>query len=120
MPTSFTREQRTQLLGFLSTGNNNAKNASSIAAFLGFPTGGNQVKTRKLMTECIDIDGDLIGSTLKRPKGYFIISFLVELDNYLDTLENRAKEINDRRSSLIRNWNNNYSTSPTSKRLKRY
>lgn len=66
MPTNFTQAQRTRLLAILQIGKRNAINATNIAKALGFPTGGNQVKTRDLIRECIQIDGDLIGTPFFR------------------------------------------------------
>ena len=120
MPTNFTQAQRTQLLAILQIGKRNAINATNIAKALGFPTGGNQVKTRNLIRECIEIDGDLIGSSLSKPRGFYLIDQTKknELDSYLDSLENRAIDILRRREWLIHNWNKIVAGNPTTKIVK--
>jgi len=107
MPINFTQNQRNKLLIFLSFGKGNAINAKTIAIHMGFPKGGNQVKTRNLIRECIESDNDLIASTLSNPKGFYKIDTanIVELHEYLDSLEHRCREINDRRTQLLNNWN---------------
>ena len=107
MPINFTAGQRNNLLRFLQIGKANAINAETVARHLGFPTGGNQVKTRNLIRECIEIDGDLIGASTGRPAGFFIINSVNELETYLDSLENRTRRDNDRRTALINNWSAN-------------
>lgn len=120
MPTTFTQAQRTQLLAILRIGKRNAINATNIARALGFPTGGNQVKTRNLIRECIENDGDLIGSSSSMPRGFYLIDQTnkSELDSYLDSLENRAIDILRRREWLIRNWNNAIVGNPTNRIVK--
>ena len=115
MPTNFTNAQRNRLLSVLRIGKRNAINATTIARALGFPTGGNQVKTRDLIRECIEIDRDLIGSTLSNPKGFYLIypTNKGEIEAYLDSLENRAKDILKRREWLVQNWNNTVAGNPT-------
>ncbi|MGC4038853.1 MAG: hypothetical protein QM764_23045 [Chitinophagaceae bacterium] len=107
MPVNFTQTERTRLLQFLNYGIRTAVNAIAIANHMGYPIGGNQVKTRTLITECIEHDQDLIASTLKKSRGYYKIrrNNIQELNDYLDSLENRAREINNRRTNLINNWN---------------
>ncbi len=68
MPVNFTQAERTRLLQFLNYGKGTAVNAVAIATHMGYPIGGNQVKTRTLITECIQHDQDLIASTLKKPR----------------------------------------------------
>ncbi len=82
-----------------------AINAKNLAQTLGYHAGGNQVRLRGLIKECIEIDGDLIGSATGRPAGFFIISAINELETYLDSLENRTRSDNDRRTALINSWN---------------
>lgn len=120
MPTNFTNAERTRLLALLQVGKGNAINATSIARVLGFPIGGNQVKTRNLIRECIEIDGDLIGSSLSKPRGFYLIDTTNkgELESYLDSLENRSIDILKRREWLIQNWNNTVVGNPTIKVIK--
>jgi hypothetical protein len=107
MPVNFTQQQRQALLQALRRGRQNAINAQTLAQNLGYPTGGNQVELRSLIKECIEIDGDLIGAATGQPAGFFIIAALNELENYIDTLENRTRSDNERRTALINSWNNN-------------
>jgi L-ribulose-5-phosphate 3-epimerase UlaE len=89
MPVNFTQAERMRLLQFLNYGIGTAVNAAAIAAHMGYPIGGNQVKTRNLITECIEHDQDLIVSTLKKRRGYYRIrrNNIQELNDYLDSLE---------------------------------
>ena len=107
MPTNFSQAQRQALLNTLQNGRPNAISAFDLATQLGFPTGGNQVQLRSLIKECIEIDGDLIGAATGQPAGFFLISTLAELEEYLDSLENRTRSDNQRRTALINSWNNN-------------
>ena len=106
MPINFSQQQRQALLAALGNGRPNAIGARRLAQILGYPTGGNQVQLRTLIKECIEIDNDLIGATTGRPAGFFIITNTIELDAYLDSLENRTRSDNDRRTALINSWNN--------------
>lgn len=105
MPVTFTQQQRQALLNTLGVGKPAAIRALVLAQTLGYPTGGNQPKLRKLIKECIEHDGDLIGSTTGQPPGFFIINTIAEIDEYLDSLEGRIRSDNDRRSALIAQWN---------------
>ena len=112
MPINFTQAERSALLRTLRIGRQNAIGARRLAQILGYPTGGNQVRLRSLIKECIETDGDIIGAATNRPAGFFIISSLTELEIYLDSLENRTDRNNNRRTALINNWNNNPNTNP--------
>ena len=105
MPINYTQQERQALLNTLGVGRRNAIGAHRLAILLSYPSGGNQVKLRGLIKECIEIDGDLIGASTGRPAGFFVISTLTELEVYLNSLENRTQSDNDRRSALINNWN---------------
>lgn len=105
MPVTFTPQARQALLNTLQQGRANAIGAKVLAQILGYPTSGNQVKLRKLIKECIEIDSDLIGAVTGRPAGFYLISNVNELEQYLDSLENRTRSDNKRRSALINNWN---------------
>lgn len=107
MPTNFTQQQRKALLSALKKGRKNAIGAKPLAQLLGFSIRSNQVQLRSLIKECIEQDGDLIGSATGKPAGFFIISTLDELEKYLDSLEHRTRSDNTRRTALINNWNNN-------------
>jgi len=88
----------------LQKGRANAIKAKKLAKILGYSTKNNQVDLRTLIKECIEVDGDLIGAATGKPAGFFIISNSQELENYLDTLESRARKDNERRTALINNW----------------
>lgn len=107
MPLNYTRQERHALLNSLGIGRANATGARRLAQILGYPTGGNQVQLRGLIKECIEIDDDLIGAATGRPAGFFIISNVNELENYLDSLENRTRSDNQRRTALLNSWNGN-------------
>ena len=106
MPNNFSQQDRQNLLNALGQGRALAIGAKRLAQTLGYPTGGNQVRLRTLIKECIEIDGDLIGAATGRPAGFFLISTLQELERYLDSLENRSRSDNDPRPALINSWNN--------------
>lgn len=106
MPVNYTQQQRQALLAALGNGRQNAIGARRLAQLLGFSTGGNQVQLRGLIKECIEYDGDLIGAATGRPAGFFVITNLAELERYIDSLENRTRSDNDRRTALINSWNN--------------
>jgi len=107
MPNNFTQQERQNLLNHLGNGRANAIGARTLAQNLGYPIGGNQVQLRSIIKECIEIDGDLIGAATGRPAGFFIISTVQELENYIDSLENRTRSDNERRTALINSWNQN-------------
>jgi len=105
MPNNFSQQDRQALLSALGQGRTTAIGASRLAQALGYPTGGNQVRLRTLIKECIEIDGDLIGAAAGRPAGFYLISTIQELETYLDSLENRTRSDNNRRTALINSWN---------------
>ena len=117
MPINFTPQQRQALLAALGHGRQNAIGARRLAQQLGFPTGGNQVQLRTLIKECIEHDGDLIGAATGRPAGFFIITSLAELERYVDSLENRTRSDNNRRTALINSWNGNPNNQNTNRQL---
>ena len=117
MPNNFTPLQRQILLQHLGLGRANATGARALSQLLGLPVGGNQVQLRGLIKECIEIDGDLIGAATGRPAGFFIINTLQELERYADSLENRTRSDNDRRSALINRWNTVNINNNTSKTI---
>lgn len=106
MPTNFSQQQRQALLSALGTGRQNAIRARRLAQTLGYPTSSNQVQLRTLIKECIEVDNDLIGAATGRPAGFFIIVSVDELETYLNSLENRTRSDNDRRTALLNNWIN--------------
>jgi len=108
MPINFTLIERRNLIAALGNGRHSAITAARLANILGYPTTGNQVQLRSLIKECIEIDGDLIGAVTGRPAGFFKISTLLELNNYVDSLERRTRSDNTRRTALINNYNTRY------------
>ncbi len=106
MPNNFSQQERQSLLNTLGHGRETAIGAEELAQILGYSISGNQVQLRALIKECIEIDGDLIGAATGRPAGFFLISNLQELEIYIDSLENRTRSDNDRRTALINSWNN--------------
>ena len=117
MPVNDTQLQRQGLLAALGNGRHNATGARRLAEILGFPKGGNQVKLRGLIKKCIEHDAYLIGAATGRPAGFFHIQTLAELENYLDTLENRTRSDNTRRSALIQSWNAIHNSQNTNKQI---
>jgi len=117
MPTNFTSVERIALLNILQSGRQNAIRAEDLARILRYPTTGNQVKLRKLIAECIEVDNDLIGAATGRPAGFFLIANISELEVYLDSLENRIRNDNHRRSSLLTNWNSRPISPNTNKHI---
>ena len=118
MPNNFPQHERQDLLNNLGTGRANAIGARRLAQILGYPIGGNQVRLRSLIKECIEFDGDLIGAATVSPSGFFIISDLQELESYVDSLENRTRSDNQRRTALINSWNRNNTTQTTKQILR--
>lgn len=117
MPINYTQQDRQVLLAALQNGRQNAIGARRLAQIIGYPTGGNQVRLRGLIKECIESDGDLIGAATGRPAGFFLIITCNELDTYLDSLENRTRSDNSRRTALINSWNNNPINQNTNKQI---
>lgn len=117
MPNNFTQQERQNLFNTLGNGRANAIGARRLAQLLGYPTGGNQVQLRSLIKECIEIDGDLIGAATGRPAGFFVISTINELETYLDSLENRTRSDNTRRTALINSWNNHQGNAQTNRQI---
>lgn len=105
MPITFSNNERKKLLNNLQKGRLTAIKAENLAAAMGYPIGGNQVKLRTLIKECIEHDGDLIGAATGKPPGFFLIASLNELEKYIDSLENRTRSDNTRRTALLTSWN---------------
>lgn len=93
-----------KILKAIPKGKTNAATAKAIATSLGLPSNNNQVMLRKIIKNAIEEDGELIGSTTSKPKGFFWIENRDELINYLDSLEHRIQKTINRRNSLIVNW----------------
>ena len=117
MPVNFTQQERQALLNSLGTGRRSALGAVALCNMIGFPTKGNQIQLRRLIKECIEVDSDLICAATGRPAGFFMVSNVAEFNSYIDSLENRTRSDNDRRSALIRSWNAVNISQPTSRNI---
>jgi len=87
MPLNYSQQERQALLTNLRNGRQSAISAHRLALTLGYPSGGNQVRLRGLIKECIEHEGDLISASTGRPAGFFLISNTLELEAYIDSLE---------------------------------
>lgn len=105
MPNNFSQQERQDLLSALGQGWATAIGARRLAQALVYPIGGNQVRLRTLIKECIEIDRDLIGAATGRSAGFYLISTIQELETYLDSLGNRTRSDNNRRTALINSLN---------------
>ena len=94
------------LTQIIPSGRQNAITARVIAQRLGYPVGGNQVKTRRLIDFAIDNGNVILSSSSRVPKGYWISIDRQETIDYIASLRNRASEINDRANNLRAGWNN--------------
>lgn len=91
-----------QLLSIIPYGKGNAIHAEEIARQLQLPTGGNQVEARGLIRDAIQ-NGHIILST---NSGYWQSNDKQEVQNYIQSLNERAQEISDRSAAIKRAWNN--------------
>lgn len=94
------------IIQIIPNGRQNAITASVISQRLGYPVGGNQVKTRKLINYAIDNGNVILSSSGRIPKGYWISTDRQETIDYIASLRNRAREITDRANNLRTGWNN--------------
>jgi hypothetical protein len=92
-----------QLLSIIPFGKENAIHAEDIARQLQLPIGGNQVEARGLIREAIQ-NGHIILST--PASGYWQSNDKQEVQNYIQSLNERAQEISDRSAAIQRAWNN--------------
>jgi hypothetical protein len=104
----FNQNDIQNLLAIIPIGQNNAITAPIIAQRLGYPTGGIQVKTRRLIDFAIDNGNVILSSSAVAPKGYWVSNNITEVREYIRSLRNRAEEINERADNLRTGWNNNY------------
>lgn len=107
---TFTLTDITTLLGIIPTGRTNAITAFEIAQKLGYPSDGNQVKTRQLIKFAIANGEIILSSPAKVPKGYWISNDIDEVKENLSTLKSRADEITERATNLKTSWNNKNSS----------
>lgn len=91
-----------RLLEIIPFGKENAMHAEDIAVSMGYPVGGNQVETRQLIRSAIQ-QGNIILSTPK--DGYWRSKTKQEVEDYIDSLQNRAAEIITRSTEIKNAWN---------------
>jgi len=94
------------LIQIIPNGRQNAITVGVIAQRLGYPVGGNQVKTRKLIDFAIDNDNVILSSSGRLPKGYWISIDRQETIDYIASIQNKASEITDRANNLRIGWDN--------------
>ena len=97
-----TQDEINSLMSHLKKGNSNAIHASNLAKLMGLKSKANQEELRAIIRDAILNNGKLIGSL---NCGYWEIETIDELKKVLTSLEKRAKETNERKDSLLRNWN---------------
>lgn len=107
--TIFTSSEISKLIAVLPSNKNSAINARKLAQLLGYPTAPNQETLRELIRQAIN-QGELIGSS---SNGYWIINSLAEINDVLNSLEQRAQGVCDRRNNLLNNWNRKHSGNPS-------
>lgn|SRR5690625_4635589 len=76
--------------------------ARSLAQHFGVSDEGTEVPIRNLIRNAID-QGELIGSS---NRGFYIMNDLSEVEDNLNSLQNRAELILSRRRNMLNNWNN--------------
>lgn len=89
------------LLKVIPSGKKNAIHAEDIARQLNLPTGGNQVEARGLIRDAIQ-QGNII---LSSQGGYWCSNDKKEVEAYIKSLNDRAREISDRSSAIKQAWN---------------
>ena len=95
-----------ELIEILPVGRSNAIIANQIALLLGYPQGGNQVKTRQLISHAIENGAIILSSSGRHPKGYWTSNDILDVTRYVESLRSRSREISDRADAIITNWNN--------------
>jgi hypothetical protein len=111
-----TAEQQA-ILSFLqqnASGSTNAINADTIFNRItqqGLPLfeGRTQEQVRGIIRELVNNQGSLIGSG---NRGYYAIASIDDALRAISNLESRSRRINERRQSLITEWNNQNPNNP--------
>ena len=98
----FTSAEIQRLISALPNGKRNAINAPNLADRLEYSPEPNQEELRALIRQAIS-QGEIIGSSRS---GYWIIDSITEIEEVLDSLEQRAQGVCDRRNNLLDSWNN--------------
>lgn len=101
----FNQNDINRLLQIIPIGRQNAITAPIIAQALGYSTGGNQVKTRRLIVYAIDNGNVILSSSAIAPKGYWVSDDEQEIRTYIQSLRHRADEISARVVNLRNGWN---------------
>jgi cell division septum initiation protein DivIVA len=91
----------TRLLAIIPIGKANRITALQIATQLGYETSNQQVETRQLIEYAIS-QGHLIVSD---NRVYWITSNKGEVENYIQSLESRANETQNRADEIKNEWN---------------
>jgi hypothetical protein len=81
----FNQNDINRLLQIIPVGKQNAITAPIIAQALGYSTGGNQVKTRRLIDYAIDNGNVILSSSAVMPKGYWISDDEQEVRTYIQS-----------------------------------
>ena len=92
-----------QLLNVIPFGKTNAIHAEDIARQLHLPIDGNQVEARSLIREAIMNENIILSIPVL---GYWQSNDKHEVQNYIDSLNERAQEITERSAAIKRAWNN--------------
>lgn len=98
---NFSRSEINKLIAKLPKGKAKAINAPDLALQLGYSPAPNQEELRALIRQAIN-EGELIGSS---NSGYWIIDTVFEVEEVLNSLEQRAQGVCDRRNNLLNSWN---------------
>lgn len=85
--------------------------AKDLAIHFGISDGEEEVEIRNVIREAI-AQNELIGSN---NRGFYLIGTLSELEENLDSLESRARNILQRRRNMMNSWNSKNPTNPTSR-----
>lgn len=91
------------LLFILPTIRESAIHAEDIAEKLDLPTKGNQVGTRQLIRQAIRNGYTIVSNT---KIGYWLSSDKAEIQEYIESLKNRAIDTKSRAEELREAWNN--------------
>lgn len=100
-----------QLLSILPNRKEEAIHAEDIAESLELPINGNQVETRQLIREAIQEGHTIVSNTRV---GYWVSSDKSEIQEYINSLKNRAKDTIQRADELRMVWDKTNPTNPIS------
>ena len=104
-----------QLVQYLKQNNHNNRNnpitAKDLADHFGISDGGVEVEMRNIIREAIAKNELIVSNS----QGFYLIGTLPELEENLDSLESRAKNILQRRRNMMNSWNSINPNNTTSK-----